>query len=64
MNRFNFAQKFVFMLAFLCLSSCTAHRFTEKADKIIAADALLQKNADIKERYPFNFRGLKFFGFS
>lgn len=63
MNRFVFAQTLIFTLAFLCLSSCTAHRFAEKTDKLIAADALLQKNADIKERYPFSFRGYEFVGF-
>lgn len=29
----------------------------------MGADALLQKNAEIKERYSFNYRGLEFIGF-
>ena len=62
MKQFGLARQ-ILPIILLLLSSCVSPRFIEKADKIMGADALMQKNSEIKERYTFSFRGLEFVGF-
>ncbi len=59
----NLFSKFTLLIGFIFISSCVSHRFLEKSHKIAAADELLKKNAEIKERYQFTFRGHEFVGF-